>query len=496
MSLLRSGLLYLFVFAALLSLASPEDANGQVVFIEVGNEGGQGILRARGDECFLIAPLHVVENVMGSVTIKASVEAHAKAEVVVKGPGDVAILRFVGGARMSCDKWKAPTDTNDMSVSTGFVRTQDFGLSGKNRTVRIAELDSEYVFVLGVNADDELAMRMSGSAFYVNGELSGMLVIVKDNIHGQKEGKVLQLDNIMRLTHEFFDTGEVVEKKRAPPIDVATATAILDRAVSARNGSMQGQKDAVSDLLAQGYEFTSVDWGGLNLKGAKLSGGNFSDSPMHMIDLSDVDGRGSDFSETGLRFAKLEGSLMANSNLSRSFAPFLNARGAIFDNADFTRANLFGADLRGASFINATLVGTSLAFADLRGANFDDATLTDAHLAGAILDESTTFNNTIFGNTNMLGAAASAVSLTAEQMDGVCRYAIDWRPGQIGLLWDIELIEEWSDPKTATGLEFGDLARAQYVLRGFGDKSLPSCSPQAELQQGFLFRRWVKCDSI
>jgi uncharacterized protein YjbI with pentapeptide repeats len=485
MNLLRSRLLYHCVIAVFLSLAIPGQVNGQVVFIEAGSEGGQGILRARGDECFLIAPLHVVEQAVGSVTIVGANETRSQAQVLRRGPGDIAILRIVDGARLSCDEWRSSTNFDDMLDAPGFLRTLEFGVTSIGTPIRISELDSEYFFVRSDNSFKQIAMRMSGSALYVNGALAGMLVTVVEDIDEQKIGKVLQLDDIMRLTFEFFDTGSVAEKEQAPSIDVAAATAILDRAVSARNGSLQGQQEAVSALLTQGYEFTSVDWSGLNLQGAKLNRGNFRNARMHMVDLTDVDARGADFSDTGLRFAKLERSSMANANLSGSFAPFLNAEGATFDNADFTRANLFGSDLRGVSFRNATLVGASLAFADLRGAVFDDADLTGAHLAGAILDDSSTFNNATISNTNVLGAAASAVSLSAGQMDGVCRYAIGGQPGQIGLLWDVDITEQWPDPTTATGQEFGNLLRAQFVLRGFGDKSLPACSPQGELASGF-----------
>src|SRR5262249_11550290 len=53
--------------------------------------------------------------------------------------------------------------------------------------------------------------------------------------------------------------------KPSTKLDIVTAQSMLDRAIQTRDGSMQGQIEALEFLLALGHEFSNTDFSGLTL---------------------------------------------------------------------------------------------------------------------------------------------------------------------------------------------------------------------------------------
>ena len=88
-------------------------------------------------------------------------------------------------------------------------------------------------------------------------------------------------------------------------MDLGTATALLDRAVAAKDLSNQWQVEAVEALLVQGYDFVGRDLSGISLAGAELSGGVFGGAALVGTDLSESGSRGADFTRADLSFANL-----------------------------------------------------------------------------------------------------------------------------------------------------------------------------------------------
>lgn len=252
--------------------------------------------------------------------------------------------------------------------------------------------------------------------------------------------------------------------KASPVMDIVTAQSILDRASQARDGSMQGQVEALESLLARGHEFSSTNLSGISFRRAKIPKGIFNRVRMHAVDLSEADARGANFADSGLRFANLEHALFGGTILTNSYAPFVWGKDVSFEGANLSDANFFSSDFRGANFSNAKLRGTVFAYADLRGAKFDGADLTGAYFTGAVLDNATFVNATI-DNTDFNGAVADKFLLSQKQKTGACRHSFD---------------EGW----TFSVYEMGKNDSFTYRLLNFpvfADKTLPVCTtPTAE----------------
>lgn len=453
---------------ASLLLASVDVSSAQGVWVE-GAEQGQGVLRARGNECFVITPHHVVKDAIEIVVVGPQATRSA-AELVRSFPQDLAILRVKDARSLVCEEW-APLDNFDAMLKTqagGFLVATEQNGSRTRVPVTFTAHDEERVFVRPSNASEQIAQTMSGSLLLVNGAPAGVL-LQRSNDEGV--GEVYQIDDIMRLTEPFFAVARASTAE--PAMDVAVATALLDRAVETRDGSQQEQNKAVAALLARGYDFANSNWSGLSLRGAVLTKGKFANLVMHVGNLTDADLRGATLQKAGLRFATMDRAQLGGAFLGEVYAPFVTAQEADLTGADLTGANFVAGDFRKANFKDAKLHGASLAFADLRGAKFDGADLTGAYLTGALLDGAT-FSGATLKDTDLQGASGTWDGLTAAQRAGACRHGILSR-GDSGIVFEVDLMERWPSDRYDTGYQFEQLRTEQGWLKSFADRSLPLC---------------------
>ncbi|MHC5724115.1 MAG: pentapeptide repeat-containing protein [Nostoc sp.] len=156
----------------------------------------------------------------------------------------------------------------------------------------------------------------------------------------------------------------------------------------------------VEELLEQYaagvLNFSGVDLAEANLSGVKLSGVNLSDANLSIVNFS-----GANLSEANLSNAKLNVARLSGANLSN----------AILNNASFNVANLIRADLsraqlKGASFIRAELIRADLSRADLSEADLTSADLREATLRQANLRQA-----------NLSGALLRGASLTGANLE-------------------------------------------------------------------------------
>ena len=189
--------------AGLACLLMAGNAFGQGVVVQAGTENGQGVLRARGSECFVITPYHVVERAIGPVTIVGWQDTRATAELVRKLPGDLAILRLSDRANLRCDEWLPLINFTEMlSTQTngnGHLIIQQTVGSLRRIPVVIQEVDAESIYIR--SAGGQIEKTMSGASLFINGARVGLLTDVDST--GQN-GIVYQLDDIVRLSSEFF----------------------------------------------------------------------------------------------------------------------------------------------------------------------------------------------------------------------------------------------------------------------------------------------------
>lgn len=294
-------------------------------------------------------------------------------------------------------------------------------------------------------------------------------------------------DAITRLDfREATDILGRLEKKIDDTLTVLTATTLMDRAVNARDGSVQGQGDAISFLFSRGHEFSSVNWSGINLSGVNLfrdgAALNLSTATLHLANFARADLRAANLSETGLRFSMLDEAKLDRAVLDKSYAPFLSAVGASFRGARAKGANFFAGDFRNADFSNADLSGASFAFADLRDAHFDGANLTGTYFSGAILDKAT-FAGATVRETAVLGAVSDAFTFDKTQVAGLCRHESGPR-----MQWDVLINERYPGGRSDSGYEFEQVVHSQGFFDTFGDRSLPACSSPFDAANDFDVR--------
>jgi uncharacterized protein YjbI with pentapeptide repeats len=470
-------------YSSLLAIAciaiAAATASAQAVFVD-GKQNGNGVLRPRGTDCVVLTPAHVSGTEPLPVTIIGNEATRGQAELVRQFPQDIAILRVTDKGLLECPAWpSANIEATLQNATAGHLEIREADGSRTLMAVQFRVVDSETVTIRPTATGDQLQRTMSGASLLVNGVRVGMLLKIDEG----REGVVYQYDDVMRLAQAYFGPAGAAAPEGT--MDVAAAQAQLDRALRTRDGSTQGQSEAVAVLLASGHKFPNVNWSGISLRGAKLAGGSFRTAVMHVIDLAKVDARAADLSGTGARFSTLEGGMFSEANFTRSYLPFVAARDAKFDKADLTEATFFGSDLRGARFEGAKLRGASLAFTDLRGAHFDGADLTGAYLDGALTDATTTFKGATFENTSVLGAALVAPTLSAAQVAGACRHRLFFRSGQGFVEWTIILSERWTSSRFESGFEFEQVFDIREGFNNFTDHWMPECKTKPDVAVGF-----------
>ncbi|WP_262693030.1 pentapeptide repeat-containing protein [Kordiimonas aestuarii] len=300
----------------------------------------------------------------------------------------------------------------------------------------------------------------------------------------------VRLDRVERaldvLTGAVEDQTGAVENVQQT-MERSYAVEVLDRAMAARNGSNQGQVEAIESLLGYGYDFVEMDLSGISFRGAKLDGGDFSGGRKVFLNLDEASLRNSvldrtDFALTTARRADFTGAAM-----EKVEAAFFDGHRALFAGARLKQANFYGADLSGADFSGADLSGASLAFADLSGADLRGADLRGAYLTGAIL-LGANLSDAMFGATNMLAVVAEQEIFGDGQRAGFCRHPIADRR------FSVSFVEERSGPPYKGGSRYDNFLESwQNEDNSYGfimsevlaDKSLPPCTTPDDAAPGF-----------
>lgn len=193
----RSGIVALLVLQAGLGLP----ANAQEVYVTAG-EVGQGTLRARLNDCFVITPFHVVESALGPIEVVGARLVKVKGELQVKFEPDFAIIQLENSANLDCEEWLPPTNYDAMlkTQSAGYLSIREIGGTLNRMPVSFRVITEESIIVRPTDPSDQIQKSMSGASLLVNGALVGMLLSRTD----EGDGLVYQLDDIMRLSEPYF----------------------------------------------------------------------------------------------------------------------------------------------------------------------------------------------------------------------------------------------------------------------------------------------------
>ena len=178
--------------------AKPDGEAG--VHVQAG-QAGQGMLRGRGTECFVVTPYHVVEGSSEAVRVVGVRSSQARAEVVRQLPGDLAILRVEGVGGLPCAEWTPPEDLPGLlrGQGAGTLSMREADGSQTLLPVTFRGIDDEAIFVRPSRPDDQISKSMSGGSLLVNGVVVGMLLSVDAGV-----GYVYQIDDMMRVSAGFF----------------------------------------------------------------------------------------------------------------------------------------------------------------------------------------------------------------------------------------------------------------------------------------------------
>ena len=180
---------------------------------------------------------------------------------------------------------------------------------------------------------------------------------------------------------------------------------------------IQGVASMTIEELLEQYaagvlNFSGVDLAEANLSGAKLSGVNLSDANLSIVNLS-----GANLSEANLSNAKLNVARLRGANLSSAILNNASLNVANLIRADLGRAQLRGASLIRAELIRADLSRADLLEADLTSADLREATLRQANLRHANLSESVLRGASLTG-ANLEMANLNATDLSRSDISG------------------------------------------------------------------------------
>lgn len=215
------------------------------MFVEA-TENGQGLLRERNGECFVVTPKHVVEG-SGDVTVVAAGRLEAAGRLDTTFTEDVAILRVVDRGRFACG---APWDeAHGLEAVLGealdgvLVTTTATG-AVQRRFVRIVGWAHGSIRVRPATDGDALFQTLSGGLLEIGGRPAGMLLSVNAT---SGAGTVLRMDHLSGIVRGFFDV--------RPADALATASGytlrpLRFRAMAAERTRIFLQPDRMSATLA------------------------------------------------------------------------------------------------------------------------------------------------------------------------------------------------------------------------------------------------------
>lgn len=165
---------------------------------------GQGVLRPRGSECFLVTPRHVVGDATDVEYVNQG-RVHGRARLELEYAPDIAVLRVSEGNPAACgSEWPAVQSLGERLQGTDEAVVESRGEDGsvQRRQVQVTGIDPVYLTVRPAGPGDGLFRGLSGSLVLVQRAHAGVLLSV-DSESG--EGVVLRMDHLANVLRGFFE---------------------------------------------------------------------------------------------------------------------------------------------------------------------------------------------------------------------------------------------------------------------------------------------------
>ena len=267
-------------------------------------------------------------------------------------------------------------------------------------------------------------------------------------------------------------------ERKSSGLDPLRAAQLLDRALESRNGSKQGQVEAIEYLRGNGYDFNSVDFSGVNLSDLQLPDTKLASANFDFADLTSANLSKGTLSKNRFYLARADNADFSRADLSLSRAAFMPARKANFQGADLTHVYFIGCDFSDADFSGANLEGAIFALCNLSGATFDNARIINAGLSGNVLDNAS-FEGAEIRNTEIAGSVVSGrkFEFSEEQRSGLCKYLDGYRRiymGSTKFEFKFELIKE----RNSTYRKYDEVVREYAFFDNFGGGNCKICDAE------------------
>lgn len=201
-----SFLFYLFVFTTVAQ---------ESVFVKA-LENGNGLLKTLNNECYVIAPSHIVSEYLGDISVIAKNRIKQLGKLEESFEPDLSVIHLQQNGNQICKSYRKTEEIIGIlnQVSSGYIEYID-ELGEVNRVqTYISSYNQESISIIPRKNDIEFYKGMSGSAFYVEYKnekiLMGMLMQLESDL---KTGYVYQIDDIERVLKPFFDSSIAKRKK-------------------------------------------------------------------------------------------------------------------------------------------------------------------------------------------------------------------------------------------------------------------------------------------
>lgn len=186
----------------------------QSVYLE-SSEKGRGVLKSRGNECFVITPAHVVKESIKNISITGEKNVLSKGRLVQILAPDLAIIRVTEGGTQNCDSWSMPKNyftILDNSIE-GYLELVQTSGSKKRVQVFISEKDEEIITIEPKRVNQPFLKGMSGASLFTQYDGKKIFLGMLQEVDENGNGYVYQADDMERILGGFFGDKTTKPKK-------------------------------------------------------------------------------------------------------------------------------------------------------------------------------------------------------------------------------------------------------------------------------------------
>jgi hypothetical protein len=173
-------------------------------------EEGRGLLRSRGNECFVIAPYHLFDGAENrNIVITGDNQKISQGKYIKQYPGDIAIIKIEGGAAQECTEWNIVKSFTPLLKNTidGFLEIRNDDGSLDHEPMYLKRKTDQGITIQAKDANFEFSKGMSGSSLFTLAKSKkiylGMLMSADSS--NSKIGNIFDAKYMDNIIGDFFD---------------------------------------------------------------------------------------------------------------------------------------------------------------------------------------------------------------------------------------------------------------------------------------------------